>query len=201
LFRDSSVSGWSSPSTDLAKFEMVWDRLPHLVSLGAQKCFREFTLRLADRANPSVSQAYFVELIAKAILFHRTEKLVSTLRLGGYRANVVAYVIALLSDRSKRRLDLGAFWRHQRLSAGLEAAILDLAPPVHAVLLEAPGHGNVTEWAKKPACWDRVRGLDWQLPAAVTAELTSAASASADAAAMITAEVSQIGAAGQTSPV
>src|SRR5712692_8809311 len=155
---------------------MVWDRLPHLVSLGAQKCFREFTLRLADRANPSVSQAYFEELIAKAILFHRTEKLVSSLHLGGYRANVVAYVIALLSDRSKRRLDLAAIWRHQRLSANLDDAILDLAPRVHDILLEAPGNGNVTEWAKKQACWERVHGMAWQPPAAVTRELASAGS-------------------------
>jgi len=175
--------------TDLAKFEMAWDRLPHLVSLGAQKCFREFTIRLTDRADPSVDQAYFEGLIAKAILFRRTEKLVSSLHLGGYRANVVAYVVALLSERSKRRLDLAAIWRHQRLSGDLEAAILDLAPRVHSILLEAPGNGNVTEWAKKQACWERVHRMAWQLPAAVTRELTSTGSAPNGRATVSAAEV------------
>jgi len=152
---------------------MAWDCLPDLVSLGAQKCFREFTIRLTDRAEESVDHAYFANLIAKAILFRRTEKLVSTLQLGGYRANVVAYVVALLSRRSRQRLDLVAIWRYQRLSANLEDAILDLAPRVHGILLGAPGNRNVTEWAKKPACWERVHCMAWQLPVAVTRELTS----------------------------
>jgi AIPR protein len=173
-FKEVHPAAQRFAKTDLAKFEMAWDRLPHLVSLGAQKCFREFTIRLTDRADQSVGQSYFVDLIAKAILFRRTEKLVSTLQLGGYRANVVAYVVALLSERSKRHLDLGAIWRHQRLSTSLEEAIIDLAPRVHGILLEAPGNGNVTEWAKKPACWERVHGMAWQLPAAVSRELTSA---------------------------
>jgi hypothetical protein len=188
-FKEMHPSAQQFAKTDLAKFEMSWDCLPHLVSLGAQKCFREFTIRLTDRVNSSVDQAYFEDLIAKAILFRRTEKLVSSLHLGGYRANVVAYVVALLSERSKRRLDLAAIWRHQRLSVNLEAAILDLAPRVHSVLLEAPGNRNVTEWAKKQACWERVQRMAWQLPAAVTRELTSTGSAPNGRAAVGAAEV------------
>lgn len=176
-FKEMHPSAQQFAKTDLAKFEMSWDQLPHLVSLGAQKCFREFTIRLTDRADLTVDQTYFEGIIAKAILFRRTEKLVSSLHLGGYRANVVAYVVALLSERSKRRLDLAGVWRHQQLSANLEAAILELAPRVHSILLEAPGNGNVTEWAKKQACWQRVHRMAWQLPAAVMRELTSAGSA------------------------
>jgi hypothetical protein len=180
--------------TDLAKFEMAWDRQPHLVSLGAQKCFREFTLRLADRADQSVDQAYFESLVAKAILFRRTEKLVSSLHLGGYRANVVAYVVAVLSERSKRRLDLATIWRYQRLSASLEDAIFDLAPRVHAILLEAPGNGNVTEWAKRQTCWERIHRMAWRLPAAVVRELTSPGSAPNGRASISAAEVAGLSA-------
>ena len=111
-FKETHPAAQRFAKTDLAKFEMAWDRLPHLVSLGAQKCFREFTIRLTDRADQSVDQAYFANLIAKAILFRRTEKLVSTLQLGGYRANVVAYVVALLSETQqaapRSRRDLAA---------------------------------------------------------------------------------------------
>ncbi len=106
-------------------------------------------------------------------MFRRTERLVSSLQLGGYRANVVAYVISLLSERSRRHLDLESIWRHQRLSAELGAAVLDLAPRVRSILLDAPGHGNVTEWAKKPACWERVLGMSSQLPDVVMAQLAS----------------------------
>jgi hypothetical protein len=160
--------------TDLAKFELAWDGLPHVVSLGAEKCFREFTIRLADRADRSVDRAYFEGLIAKAILFRRTEKLVSGLHLGGYRANVVAYSIALITERSRRRVDLPAIWQHQRLTEELESAIIDLAPQVHSHLLDAPNRGNVTEWAKRLSCWDTMRALPWRLPSALTKQLLSA---------------------------
>lgn len=153
--------------TGLAKFELAWAQLPHLVSLGAQKCFQEFTLRLGEPEQTPVEQAYFHDLIARALLFRRAEKLVSSLRLGGYRANVVAYSVALLSERSNQRIDLERVWRQQALDPELEDAVLDLAPRIWDVLVDTPNGGNVTEWAKKPACWQRVQALPWQLPAPV----------------------------------
>ena len=181
--------------TDLAKFELSWDQLPHVVSLGAQKCFREFTLLLAARPDLPVDQAYFQELIAKAVLFRRTEKLVSSLQLGGYRANVVSYVIALLSERTGRRIDVAAIWRHQRLTAELDNAILDLAPRVHGLLLQAPGQGNVTEWAKKPACWEQMRRQTWQLPDPLVRQLAPAGSVPRDLATTNIAEGADLSAA------
>ena len=175
--------------TDLAKFEMAWDCLPDLVSLGAQKCFREFTIRLTDRAEQSIDHTYFTNLIAKAILFRRTEKLVSSLASGRIPGQRCRLCCRPSQRAQQRRLDLVAIWRNQRLSADLEAAILDLAPRVHSILLEAPGNGNVTEWAKKQACWERVHRMAWKLPAAVTRELTSTGSAPNGRATVSAAEV------------
>ncbi|MGC5322412.1 AIPR family protein [Micromonospora arida] len=157
--------------TDLAKYEMAFDQHPHLVSLGAQKCFTEFTLRLVGRSDKTVTTAYFEDLVAKAILFRDAELLVSGLRLGAYRANVVAYAIALLSERTEGRLNLASIWRLQSLSPAVTGSITDLAPRVRQVLVDAPGSGNVTEWAKRQACWEQVRRIDWQVPAALKAEL------------------------------
>ena len=42
---------------------------------------------------------YFERLVAKAILFRQTERLVSAQHYGGYRANIVAYTVAYLSQR------------------------------------------------------------------------------------------------------
>ncbi|MBR8834023.1 MAG: AIPR family protein [Stigonema ocellatum SAG 48.90 = DSM 106950] len=54
--------------TDLAKFENTWQQLPHLVSLGAEKNFRELTIKLANRGKFQPDEDYFKRLVAKAIL-------------------------------------------------------------------------------------------------------------------------------------
>ena len=74
--------------TDLAKYENTWDQLPHQVSEGAQKNFHKFMLRLKDYKNFVPDEAYYRNLIAKAILFRQTEKLVQKQKYGGYRANI-----------------------------------------------------------------------------------------------------------------
>ena len=75
--------------TDLAKFENAWAALPHVVSLGAEKNFREFAIRLGERGSIAVTLDYFHRLVAKAILFRQTERIVSSQQLrrlpGEYR--------------------------------------------------------------------------------------------------------------------
>lgn len=68
--------------------------VPYCVSEGAQKNFKKFTMRLAERGNYVPDAKYYERLIAKAILFRRTEKLVQQQQYGGYRANIVTYTIA-----------------------------------------------------------------------------------------------------------
>src|SRR5271165_5414939 len=140
---------------DAAKFEHSWEQFPHIVSRGAEKNFREFMIRLGDKA-PAVDAAYCRRLIAKAILFRATEKIVSAHEFGGYRANIVTYTIARLAHETGQRLDLDRIWREQRIGLALTMAIDDLCGPVHAVITHPVRVANVTEWAKRPECWSRV---------------------------------------------
>jgi AIPR protein len=160
--------------TDLAKFENSWDELPHNVSLGAEKNFNHFTMRLAQRGRFQVTQEYFERLVAMAILFRRTERIVSDQQFGGYRANIVTYTIAYLARRTSQQIDLDRIWLEQNISDALAEAIESTCYPVREVLIDAPGSGNITEWCKKPACWHRVRELDLRLPRKLTRELTNA---------------------------
>ena len=50
------------------------------------------------------------DLVAKAILFRRAERLVSAQEFGGYRANIVTYTLALLSNKTAQRIDLERIW-------------------------------------------------------------------------------------------
>lgn len=171
LFKTVHPTAQKFTKTDLAKYENSWDQLPHVVSLGAEKNFRHFTLRLANRGRFQATQAYFERLVAKAILFRRAERIVSAQHFGGYRANIVTYSIAYLANATSQQVDLDGIWRDQAISEALAETIETICVLVRDALVDAPGSGNVTEWCKKEACWRRVRLLGISLPRRLHREL------------------------------
>jgi len=147
--------------TDLAKYENTWDQLPFFVSEGAQKNFRRFTIRLQERKNFIPDEMYYKRLIAKAILFRQTEKLVQEQRYGGYRANIVTYTIAFISFKSAQRIDLEKIWREQTLSSALEAEVVKASSFIQRLITNPPSSGNISEWCKKDKCWELVQNYSF----------------------------------------
>ena len=141
--------------TDLAKFENTWDQLPHMVSLGAQKNFSDYMIRMGGRDQMLVDRDYFERLVGKAILFRTAERIVQQQNFGGYRANIVTYTLALLSHATSQRVDLDRVWREQTLSDNLRVTIAELSHEVHRIITNPPGSRNITEWCKSERCWDR----------------------------------------------
>lgn len=162
--------------TDLAKFENTWDQIPWIVAYGAEKNFREFMLRLEKRGLHFIpDQSYYEALIAKAILFRRSEKVVGKLALGGYRAQTVTYTIAKLAHDTGQRVDLRSIWRAQELPEALASTIAELASKVHGTLFTTAGSRNISEWAKKEDCWKAVLDIEWRIPPALDLLLVSGA--------------------------
>lgn len=157
--------------TDLAKYENSWDQLPYYVSEGAQKNFRRFTLRVNEHKTMLPDEKYYRNLVAKAILFRRTEKLVQQQQYGGYRANIVTYTLAYLSYKTAQRIDLEKIWKEQALSQNLEHAIVDVSAIVRDIIINPPGGANVGEWCKKEKCWKAVKECVYVIPEALQAEL------------------------------
>ena len=167
--------------TDLAKYENTWDQLPFQVSEGAQKNFRRFTLRLDERKAALPDEKYFQNLVAKAILFRRTEKLVQQQQYGGYRANIVTYTLALLSFKTAQRINLERIWKEQSLSPILEAEIIKVSKIIHGIITNPPGGANVGEWCKKEKCWDVVKKCDYTVSDKLSSELVDVGYTSAKA--------------------
>lgn len=168
--------------TDIAKFINVWEARPHEVSMGAQKNFAAFAKRIGQawrKAPDDFNEAWYREAVAKAIVFRETERLVSSQSWyqGGYRANIVAYSIAKLAHdvaEMEDAVDFEAIWRQQALSPVMVDALAIVAERVHDVLIDPPdGIRNVTEWAKKQACWARARALIIEWPEALDDVLIS----------------------------
>lgn len=163
--------------TDLAKFENVWDENPRFVNLGAQKNFAQYARRIGgewEKSSEAFSEFYYKRAIARAIIFRKTEKLVSAQPWynGGYRANVVAYTLALLgfyAAQKNKSIDFLRIWNSQSISSELERALEITSELVHDDIIQPQqGISNVTEWCKKEGCWqrlkERVAVLDEALP-------------------------------------
>jgi len=154
--------------TDLAKFQHTWDQLPHFVSRGAQKNFAEFTALWAagKKDTTIVDPDYFKHLIAKAILFKFTEKIVQKHKFGGYRANIVTYTLAYLSEPTRQHIiDLDYIWKYQSLSESLQNVIAKVSIKVHEAIISPPEgkSKNVTEWCKHVDCWTKIKEIKIKL--------------------------------------
>lgn len=161
--------------TDLAKFEMAWEGCPDLVSRGAQKTFGEYAKRTGqrwDKDSDSINELYFRTVVAKAIIFRNLERLVSDQQWykaeGGYRAQIVAYTIAKFDHLLRGRgfaLDFDAVWKEQAMPPVLARALVRLAEVVRPAIVHPDSAvANITEWAKKSACWSRVQNIEFDLP-------------------------------------
>jgi hypothetical protein len=148
--------------TDLAKFENSFRCKPHIVSLGAQKNFGDIAQAIGEEWSKSDSrfdEVWYKRLIAKAIMFRNLERLVpgQPWYAGGYRANIVTYALAKVAhdaEARKKVIDFDQVWKLQRLPVPLERAMLAAAEAANHVLTSPPpGVRNISEWAKKQACW------------------------------------------------
>jgi len=161
--------------TDLAKFINAWEQMPASVSLGAQKNFVKFMDRISSEGEDGLLHAQldvsgFKKMMAKAILFKTTHKLVRSM-FPAFQANVCTYVISLVANRLGERLDFEKIWLKQDLSPQLQELIKIWAVEVHNVLHASSMGRMISEWAKKTDCWDAVRAATYSAPASNIPEI------------------------------
>ncbi len=159
--------------TDMAKYENTWNQLPYYVSEGAQKNFKRFMVNLRERGNFLPDEGYYQRLVAKAIIYRRTEKLVQQQQFGGYRANIVTYTIGFLSHKAAQRIDLDKIWKEQALSEALEKEIIKVSRVVQRFITNPPNAANISEYCKRKSCWESLLSLEYDLSEDLEKELIS----------------------------
>ncbi len=146
--------------TELAKYLNAWEQRPDAVSFGSQKNFEWFMATFRDEdgqpAGPLPGPAFFKDLVAKAILFKKTQMLVRPM-FPAFQANVATYLVSLVANRLGSRFDLGRIWAQQDISPGLRALLERWAKEVHTTLHASARGRMISEWAKKPECWEAVK--------------------------------------------
>jgi hypothetical protein len=161
-FRSENPGSQKFTKTDVAKYWLSWEQLPHTVSLGAQKCFGRFMESVIPR-RPEPDDAEFKRVVSLAVLFRTAESLYGEMGFTGYRAQVITYTIARLSHHLGKRLPVGEIWKSLTLPDEIMAALRILITGVREVLLKPPTGKNLTEWCKKEDCWEAVLKRQFEL--------------------------------------
>ena len=151
--------------TDLARYLMSWWGHPHVVSRGTQKNFATFLKELKQKKGEAWTPdvGFFMGVAAAAIINKTAQDVVRRAirrkEFTSYGANVVTYMVARLGWQY-RKFDMDLVWKNQAVSAPLVQLMEVWAPEIHAEILLRAGKDNVTEFAKKDACWAAVQELD-----------------------------------------
>lgn len=156
--------------TDLAKVLSAWDGFPHIVSKGAESNFEDFAKRTEvawEKQKDDFNDVYFQNAIALVILYRTTDKLIpkQPWYTNGYKANIVAYSVALLHHAIKAQfpndeLDLLKIWQKQKCSDELIKQMTIIAEQVYNTIT-SPDRPieNVTQWCKQERCWEEVKKI------------------------------------------
>jgi len=156
----------------LSKAENAWKQKPHIVSKGAQysfKAFADYISKEFEKNNLSITETYFMNAVARVILFRSTERLItqSSWYDGGFRAQTTAYTIAWLSsylEKSGYQLNFDTIWKNQSLPAGLVEILSKIARQIYLMLVNpVAGYANVAQYAKTALCWENIRQAEMSL--------------------------------------
>lgn len=146
--------------TDLAKYLNAWDQLPHVVSLGSQKNFDKFMGQFTGHDGETYitvpDTQFYKHMVAKTILFKAVQKLVRPL-FPAFQANVATYTVSLVAERIGDKIDLDKIWASQDISQPMKQLIQSWAVEVDRILHQSAAGRMVSEWSKKPECWDAVK--------------------------------------------
>lgn len=100
--------------TSLSKILMSWEQEPASVCKGGENNYSMFFDKMKSE-DIHFDKLMYQRTIAKAILFKAIDALYGKdgIALQGYKSNMVAYSMAVLSLNSKKELNLDAIWKEQ----------------------------------------------------------------------------------------
>ncbi|WP_141504386.1 AIPR family protein [Paenibacillus luteus] len=164
--------------TQLSKYFMAWEQKPHIVSKGAETNFAEF-MSYVKKSKCAIDAQFYKEAVAKGIIFNETDRIVQKMNLPGYKANVVAYTIALLSTNdNSNHISLIETWNKQEVSPAARYYLEKTAELVWKFISNPSAQGtNISQWCKREECWLEMK-LRCSLPILEMLEGGSQASAS-----------------------
>ena len=163
-FKEQNPADKKYVKADVAKFINLWDLEPHFVSQGSQKNFIHYTKKIKELVdkNKLPGENFYRKLIANAILFKAADKLFGRKGIDAIGENTslksfsVAYTISYFHFLTKNCFDLWKLYESQKLDDLVIKHLHNLLVFVYNHL-ESNGGGMVSEYAKKPASWEKLK--------------------------------------------
>ncbi len=159
--------------TDLAKIINIYLKRPHIASAGGQKAFSKFAewvVGLWDKSDTNFNESFFKKVVSLTIMYKTTDKIVRTQSwFNSYKANIVAYSLSKIfqiinDDYSDYMISFKSIWQKQMLSEAWIKQIEDISLIMYNHLISDDRLiENVTEWAKREACWDWAKKIKIEL--------------------------------------
>ena len=141
--------------TVAAKCLMAYMGYPDCVSKGLESNFVIFSDMIKKGDIPQPTQAVYIDMIAKVILFQQCDRIVAGLNFGGYKAQINYYVMALIGRYFQDKFDAKYIWQNQMISPDMADIIEELALKVWQHFQNPSVLGvNITQWCKKNECWE-----------------------------------------------
>lgn len=169
--------------TEFAKYMHVYQQRPDIASMGGQKAFVKFADQISaawDKDNTVFNEEYYKNAVSIALLFREADKIVRKQTwYRSYKANIVAYALAKIfytvdMQYPDLAINLKAIWQKQTLSMAWVKQIEDASFKMYQYLIRDDRRvENVTEWAKREACWNGAKQLTYNLLPEFVAELQS----------------------------
>ena len=156
--------------TIVSVFEMSYSLYPEFASKGGAFCFSKYMEQIRKEGINEPDELYYRNIISKAIIFQRLEKIVTQNHGTSFRRQIVIYTLSLLSFLTGKNLDLNFIQRNGNFPKEVineeeidkdkfrfSGYVPDLVGYVRNFLLETTGDRIITQWTKDPNCWDKLK--------------------------------------------
>jgi acid stress-induced BolA-like protein IbaG/YrbA len=153
--------------TSLAKYINSFEKIPFVVSKGAEFNFGRFADNIAklwESSEANINEGFYKASIAKAIIFKTIENLIASQKGSwylGHRDKLVPYTISYVANalsRHSKEIDYDLIWRKQAVPQELQDLYLKVAERVNTLMHASDRpFGNVAEYAKREVFWNVVK--------------------------------------------
>ena len=100
--------------TTLAKCIMSWEQEPYTVCKGGEACYTAFFKKMTQ-TKARFGEKEYIQTIGKLILFKTIDAYYGKdgINLAGYKANIIAYTMSVLSRITNKAIDFETIWKEQ----------------------------------------------------------------------------------------
>lgn len=100
--------------TTLAKCVMSWEQEPHVVCKGGEACYTAFFKKMVQM-KARFDEKLYMQTVGKLILFRTIDAYYGKdgINLAGYKANMVAFTMSVLSKVTNKAIDFESIWYQQ----------------------------------------------------------------------------------------